>query len=73
MSVKSFVELGNIRVTKLLNDFNLSFNSLPPVWFKELELFVNLASYLLLGLLVETNAHHCICALSDPFSNDIVV
>jgi len=73
MSVESLVELGDVRVAKLLNDFDLSFDSLPPVWFKELELFVDLASYLLLGLLVEADAHHCISSLTNPFPNDIVL
>jgi len=73
MGVECLVELGNVRVAKLLDDFNLSFDSLSPVWFKELKLFVNLAGYFLLGLLVEADAHHCISTLTDPFSNDIVV
>ena len=73
MGVESLVELGNVRVAKLLDDFNLSFDSLPPVWFKELKFLVNLAGYFLLGLLVEADAHHCICTLTDSFSNDIVV
>jgi hypothetical protein len=73
MSVESLVELGNVRVAKLLDDFNLSFDSLPPIWFKELKLLVNLAGYFLLGLLVEADAHHSISTLADPFSNDIVV
>lgn len=73
MGIKSLVELGNVRVAKLLNDFNLSFDPFPPVWFKELELLVNLASNLLLGLFVEADAHHCISTLADSFSNDIVV
>lgn len=73
MSVESLVKLGNVRVAKLLNDFDLSFDSLPPIWFKELEFLVNLACYLLLGLLVEADAHHCISTLTYPFSNYIVV
>ena len=73
VSVESLVELGNVRVAKLLNNFYLSFDSFPPVWFKKLEFLVNLASYFLLGLLVEADAHYCISTLTDPFSNDIVV
>jgi hypothetical protein len=73
VSVESLVELGDVRVAKLLNDFDLSFDSLPPVWFKEFELLVDLTSYLLLGFFVETDAYHCIGSLPNSFPNDIVV
>ena len=58
---------------QLLHYLHLSLHTLASVRLHQLELFIDLDSYLLIEHLVQPEAHDCVGTLTDALANEIVV
>ena len=60
-------------MVNLFHNFDLSFDTFPPIWLKQLELLINLDSDLLIQHFVKSNSDNCISSLAYSFTNDVAI
>lgn len=73
MCVECLIEFSNVRMIEPLHDLDFSLDPFPAVWFKQLELFVDLARNFLVGLLVQAQPDNRISTLTNSLAYYIVV
>ena len=71
--LKRFIEFRNIRVVKFLHDLDFSLHGFPTARLDQLHLVVDLDCDLLVQELMQSEPHHSVSTLADPFADDVVV